>query len=534
MTDASRTDRLRHGSLACFGAHAPSIASGASLSGRLKNNTPFLKLPRGESDFFCSKAQKFSSSGPEASEGWAQTLSSAVNPARPNRRHPAWAGAPSRPDLAAYVSSLPSLLAGTEANTKVSRMNSLRGIIVGATVSLLGLTGIGDLRAAEDRPASFDCSRDHSLLAVAVCGDRTLTAVERRTTVNYLAAYFSLDDESRTTFRNDHIKWLNGLTARCGGSPNPRQLGGEQPALSVECVRRLYTQRGDLYHKRLSGGALEESNLSPALLKKIQKRLADLKFLSGTVDGVFGADTRAAIKSYQGSIGRPESNFLTTQERNTLLASNAPPAPTSVSKPAPVAAPQPPASTQQTPVNAPDSTSEAAPPPRSTSEAAPAQRSTVPDLQSAGSRPPEPDTTDHTAEQPAQQSTTQAANQPANADAAAPLSADAEHQTQYFMAGAVLAVVILAFAAIFVFVRLRRRAKQTPEDDDVDQAFGIPASVSLTEGFRAGASNASTLSNPHDPIAAVTRDAQHVDADAPLAPERVVEMLPHLEKGAKP
>ena len=205
-------------------------------------------------------------------------------------------------------------------------MNSRRGIIVGATVSLLGLISITGLRAADDRPAGFDCTKDRNPLAVTVCNDRSLTAIERRTTENYLAAYFGLSEESRTSFRNDHIQWINGLAARCAPSANLRQSG--EPALSVECVKRLYTQRGEIYRKRLSGTALEESNLSPAVLKKLQKRLADLKFLSGTVDGVYGADTRTAIKNYQTSVGHAQSNFLTAQERNMLLASNGPPAQT--------------------------------------------------------------------------------------------------------------------------------------------------------------------------------------------------------------
>jgi peptidoglycan hydrolase-like protein with peptidoglycan-binding domain len=400
-------------------------------------------------------------------------------------------------------------------------MNSRRGIIVGVTVSLLGLTGVADLRAAEDRPASFDCTRDRSLLAVTVCSDRTLTAAERRTTANYLAVYFSLDDENRTGLRNDHTKWLNGLPARCGLSPN-------MPALSVECVRRLYTQRGDLYRKRLSGVALEESSLSPALLKKLQKRLADLKFLSGTVDGVFGADTRAAIKSYQASIGHPQNNFLTAQERNLLLASNGAPAPTSPPKQTPVAAQQTPVAAQQTPTAASQTPVTA---PESASEAAPGQRSTVQDLQSTDNRPRESDTTDHTVAQPTQQSTAEAANPAADADTV-PTGTGAELQTQYFIAGAGLAVVILAFAAIFVFVRLRRRTKRATGDDDVDQVFGA-VSVSLTtEALRPAASSASAGVNAHGPIAAVARDAQHVHADAPLAPERVVELLPHLPVGS--
>jgi peptidoglycan hydrolase-like protein with peptidoglycan-binding domain len=298
-------------------------------------------------------------------------------------------------------------------------------------------------------------------------------------------------------------------------------------------VRRSYTQRGDLYHKRLNGTALEESNLSPTLLKKIQKRLGDLKFLSGNVDGVFGADTRAAIRSYQASVGHPQGNFLTVQERDMLVASNGPSAPTSVPKQTPTTQ-QAPITAQQTPITPPPVATPQTPAtaPESASETAPAQQSAAPDLQSAVSRSREADTTDHKAEPPAQQNTPEAANPPVNADSAAPADTGAELQPQYFMAGAVLAVVILAFAAVFVFVRLRRRTKRATADDAAAEAFDAPSSVSVkTEALRPGASTTSAVASAHGPIAAVTRDAQHVDADAPLAP--LVEMLPHLEKGAK-
>jgi hypothetical protein len=260
------------------------------------------------------------------------------------------------------------------------------------------------------------------------------------------------------------------------------------------------------------------------VLKKVQKRLADLKFLSGTVDGVYGADTRTAIKNYQASVGHAQSNFLTAQERNMLLASNEPPAQTSLPKQTPVAA-----APKQTPVTA----AEPAP------TAAPAQRSTVQDVQSADNRPREPETTGQTPEQPPQQNpqnTVDTADPPANADAAAPVDTGGEPQTQYFMAGALLAVVILAFAALFVFVRLRRRTKRATADDDVDMAFVIPVSVALKpDALSPGASTGkhagpSVLASGL--VTSVARDAQRVDADAPLAPERLVEL--HLEKGAKP
>jgi hypothetical protein len=396
-------------------------------------------------------------------------------------------------------------------------MNSRHGIMVVTAVSLLGLAGVTDLRAAEDRPASFDCTKDRSPLAVTVCNDRTAIAAERRATASYFAVYYGLNDESRPGFHNDHMQWLNGVAARCSPSPNLRQPGEEQLPLSAECVRRSYTQRGDLYRKRLSGAALEESNLSPALMKKIQRRLVDLKLLSGTVDGVFGADTRAAIRSYQGSIGHAPSNFLTAQERNMLLAANPLPAQTAASKQVPVAAPE------------------------AVSEAAPAPPPTVQNLESADHRSRELATTEPAPEQPVQQNAPDAANPPAHADTDAPLDTGGGPQTQYFIAGALLAMAILAFAAGLVFMRLRRRTKRAIADDDFGQVAGAPSGISFKIGpLRTRAATGkpvdpSILSSVHVSGGSnPPQGAAVVHVDAPLAPERVVELLPHLEKGTKP
>ena len=194
-------------------------------------------------------------------------------------------------------------------------MNSRCGIMVLALVWLAGVAAVRGAPATDDGPASFDCGKDRGPLAVTVCNDRAAAAAERRTTTSYFALYFQLPEGSRSAFRTDHLQWLQGVTARCP----PKQSTADQLALPAQCVRQLYSQRADLYRKKLSGAALEEAGLSPALLKKLQKRLVDLKFLSGTPDGMFGADTRAAIKNYQASIGHPQDNFLSAQERTTLL-----------------------------------------------------------------------------------------------------------------------------------------------------------------------------------------------------------------------
>jgi len=128
-------------------------------------------------------------------------------------------------------------------------MNSRRGIAVAATVALAGLIEARGARAADDGTGSFDCAKDLSPLAVTICNDQPAAAAERRTTVSYLALYFKLDERSRAGFRSDHLQWIQAMSSRCPQSANPRQFGADQLALSVQCVRQMYSQRADLYRK---------------------------------------------------------------------------------------------------------------------------------------------------------------------------------------------------------------------------------------------------------------------------------------------
>jgi peptidoglycan hydrolase-like protein with peptidoglycan-binding domain len=221
-------------------------------------------------------------------------------------------------------------------------------------------------------------------------------------------------------------------------------------------VRQLYSQRADLYRKKLSGAALEEAGLSAALLKKLQKRLVDLKFLSGTPDGMFGADTRAAIKNYQASIGHPQDNFLSAQERTTLLDT------TTVAS-ASTAAPQQPAVS----------------PWEATSPPAGVLQPSIQDPQNADKpQQPGPNVADRTLAQTDQPNAPDAPSPSAQADATgAPVDAGSGFQEQYFIAGALLAVAILGFAAIPVFMILRRPKKRTTGFDDV---VGIDPSVGVS------------------------------------------------------
>jgi Putative peptidoglycan binding domain len=315
-------------------------------------------------------------------------------------------------------------------------MNGRYGTIIVIAVSSFQLVGMANLRAAAG-PATFDCSKDRTALAVTVCGDEATIAAERQATASYLAAYYELPEARRPSFRNDHMQWLNALTNRCSRPPNLRQAN--QPALSIECVRRAYTQRGDVYREKLTGVALEESNLSSALLKKIQKRLIELNFLSGDADGVFGANTRTAIRNYQASIDHMQSNFLSAEERNTLLG---PPR-----------------------IEAQGSQSKDAPTYESASAAeATNQKDGETLLQNLDNRPLQPDTTDHAIEQTPKEQTPEqiapaAVNSPANADVVAPVDRRRRVKTRYFIEGGAIAAVIFVLAIDSVLVGLRRRMK---------------------------------------------------------------------------
>jgi hypothetical protein len=317
-------------------------------------------------------------------------------------------------------------------------MNGRRGTIIVISVLLFQLAGMANLHAAEG-PAAFDCSKDRTALAVTVCGDEATIAAERRTTASYLAAYYALPEARRPSFRNDHMQWLSALTDRCGRPPNLRQAN--QPPLSIECVRRLYTQRGDVYREKLTGLALEESNLSPALLKKIQKRLIELNFLSGSADGVFGANTRTAVKSYQASIDHVQSNFLSAEERNMLLE---PPRIQAQGSPSTEAPAQEPASAAE----------------------APNQMNGQTLLQSLDNRPLQPDTTDQAIEQSPKESVPDAVSSPANADVVTPVDRRSRVKTRYFIEGGTIAAVIFVLAIDSVLVRLRRRMKSVSKDAD--------------------------------------------------------------------
>jgi len=448
--------------------------------------------------------------------------------------------------------------------------------VVVAIVSLLGLAGASSLRA-EDRPSGFDCTKDQSPLAVAVCSDKTASAAERRTSMAYMALYFSLDEPRRPAFRTEHLEWLNGITSRCSPSGNPLQMLGPPPTPSLECVTQAYTERGDGYRKRLYPAALEEANLSPAVMKRIQKRLVDLKFLAGGVDGNFGAATRVAIKNFQSSIDHPQANFLTAQERAMLLAPGG--ALAAASLPGQTAAATPQAAAPAMPASSAMSAAEP------TAEPAFPQPAGGQNNESLDSRPSDLDANAAAGGQQAPRNMAEADRPSGEAEAADTADTSSNPaslllRAPYLLESVTLFVIfVLAVTAIFLVIRRQRRAVRLLEVDDAMPVgpppslptmvnADTPRSATRVEPVRTAVrtepprlatqpprrqaaapppqASYSAVADVDRPPAARRNDGASMDAapaapanarndqvDDPLGPDQLIELLSQLGKGSK-
>jgi membrane-bound lytic murein transglycosylase B len=61
--------------------------------------------------------------------------------------------------------------------------------------------------------------------------------------------------------------------------------------------------------------------MSEANRRQIQEALNRLDYYKGTVDGIFGTLTRAAIRRFQHGIGADTTGHLTAEEANRLVTS---------------------------------------------------------------------------------------------------------------------------------------------------------------------------------------------------------------------
>lgn len=95
----------------------------------------------------------------------------------------------------------------------------------------------------------------------------------------------------------------------------------DPPEEDAKCVADKYNARANFYRESLADEALAEARLTPEEMVRIQDSLISLGFLDGESDGIFGSETRTAVRDFQRSLGHRTTNFLNADERERLLYS---------------------------------------------------------------------------------------------------------------------------------------------------------------------------------------------------------------------
>jgi hypothetical protein len=162
---------------------------------------------------------------------------------------------------------------------------------------------------------TFDCSRAQTAMSRAICQDPNTWDADWALSASYWAAYFSVDGPDRVRLRDGHVAWFKTVEDGCGLAANVNADSGR----AASCIAQRYRARAAGYLNTLSGDARAEASLRPEALMAIQGRLVSMGFMAGNADGVFGAGTRQAIRSYRQTLGHAPADFLDAQERAALL-----------------------------------------------------------------------------------------------------------------------------------------------------------------------------------------------------------------------
>ena len=150
---------------------------------------------------------------------------------------------------------------------------------------------------------SFDCASAgvaNQPLAQIICSNDALARTDLSYVNVYLALRETLGEVGRGTLRQEANTFVEQVMAACG-IPSSGWLKGRASNVLVNCITEQYTAQRSLLARRLSGGALEESYLTPDEAVELQKRLKVAGYLpdDAVIDGLLGPATRLAITKRQ-------------------------------------------------------------------------------------------------------------------------------------------------------------------------------------------------------------------------------------------
>lgn len=193
------------------------------------------------------------------------------------------------------------------------------------------------------------------------------TATPAPTRVAYTYTRLEQGDEGEEVLRlQNRLRELGYLTASADGKFGAntktavklfqKALGLSQTGVAtVSLQEKLFISTAPVYVPSADAEpTADASSIYPALVRgdrntdvrKLQQRLIELGYLSGTADGVFGANTENAVKAFQAELGLSQTGVASASMQVKLYSESAPYAPVQTTPvPTPTQAPtQPPQS----------------------------------------------------------------------------------------------------------------------------------------------------------------------------------------------
>ncbi|CAN0462763.1 unnamed protein product, partial [Phaeothamnion confervicola] len=168
------------------------------------------------------------------------------------------------------------------------------GQLFSAIFALIILTGSCSAQTLNQTAPTFDCAKVTASLPRLICSNEAAALADWELSSAFWALLPSLDAPAQSSLNKTQDEFFRSLIRRCA---LPTASGPFRPSPSqVTCVVGEYRSRAAAYRNRLSADALAEANLSPDRHKQVQSALISLRLLNGKAEGVFGRQTRTAIK----------------------------------------------------------------------------------------------------------------------------------------------------------------------------------------------------------------------------------------------
>jgi uncharacterized protein len=164
---------------------------------------------------------------------------------------------------------------------------------------------------------TFDCAKVSAPLPVAICSSEDAAAADWELSSAFWALFSQTSEPDQKAFTKAQEDFFQSVLQQC---VQPNGPTSRPKSAQTSCIANMYRGRAANYRLRLTSDVLIEASSSPIWHKTTQQALIALGFLSGEPDGVFGLQTRRAIKQFQSANRLGVTGYLPSDQRHVLLA----------------------------------------------------------------------------------------------------------------------------------------------------------------------------------------------------------------------